>query len=144
MKRNNYGFSFVVVIAAMVIVSILVVTGLTLANANYFMKFSEEKSNDTKYSAEAAVNEIKAGLENDSATIISECYNSIITASAKIPTDNINDELKYLIIKDFNLRFNGDSEVYSAESGMWKNVIDSTSYVGESLHSFVYSCKTFL
>ncbi len=132
MKKHDEGFSFVILILAIAIVSVLVVTGLALANGNFSMKFTEEQHDRAVYSAESAVNEIRSGLEEDVALVVKECYTSILASAATIPENRLDTEFQYLIISDLDVRFTGKqnlepgmSVVPTPENGVWANDEDN-------------------
>ena len=127
MKKNEDGFSFVLVVMAMVIISAIIISGLALANSLFNMKKSEEKIENVSFSAESAIEEIRAGFEQDASIIISECYESIITSASTIPTQRLDTEFKYMCISDFDVRFtnaqnmDGVVIVPDPSNGVWVN-----------------------
>ena len=77
-SRDNRGMSLVMVIGTVALVSILVVIVLSLSLMNIQMKSVYKKSADNFYDAEAAMDEIRTGLQQDVADAgISFCYVSI-------------------------------------------------------------------
>lgn len=78
LNRDNRGFSFVLVIVAMAVVTLLIVTILYVALQNYQMKQTNLRSEDNFYSAEQVLDEIKAGLQTDINASISEAYNYVL------------------------------------------------------------------
>lgn len=80
MKKNsdNRGFSFVLVIIAIGVVSLLIAVVLWIAYQNYQMKVTGLKSEDNFYSAEQVLDEIKAGLQGDMSSSVSEAYSYVM------------------------------------------------------------------
>ena len=64
-SRDNRGMSLVMVIGTVALVSILVVIVLSLSLMNIQMKSVYKKSADNFYDAEAAMDEIRTGLQQD-------------------------------------------------------------------------------
>ena len=80
-SRDNRGMSLVMVIGTVALVSILVVIVLSLSLMNIQMKSVYKKSADNFYDAEAAMDEIRTGLQQDASRCsnhgISFCYVTI-------------------------------------------------------------------
>lgn len=77
-NRNDKGFSFVMVIVAIGVVAILIAVVLLLAYQNYKMKMTGLKSEDNFYSAEQVLDEIKAGLQGDMSSSVSDAYSYVM------------------------------------------------------------------
>ena len=77
-NRNNKGFSFVMVIVSIGVVAILIAVVLLLAYQNYKMKVTGLRSEDNFYSAEQVLDEIKAGLQGDMSSSVSDAYSYVM------------------------------------------------------------------
>lgn len=77
-QRNNKGFSVVLVILSMSVVLLLVSTILYAVYQNYIIKQNNLKSEDSFYSAEKVLDEIKAGLQTDMSEAVSVAYNYVL------------------------------------------------------------------
>lgn len=77
-NSDNRGFSFVLVIVAIGVVSLLIAVVLLVAYQNYQMKVTGLKSEDNFYSAEQVLDEIKAGLQGDMSSSVSEAYSYVM------------------------------------------------------------------
>lgn len=77
-NSNNRGFSFVLVIVAIGVVSLLIATVLLIAYQNYQMKVTGLKSEDNFYSAEQVLDEIKAGLQTEMSSSVSVAYSYVM------------------------------------------------------------------
>ena len=75
-SRDNRGMSLVMVIGTVALVSILVVIVLSLSLMNIQMKSVYKKSADNFYDAEAAMDEIRTGLQQDVADAATTAYAS--------------------------------------------------------------------
>ena len=76
--NNDKGFSFLLIIVAMSFVAILIAIMLLVAYQNYQMKHTGLKSEDNFYTAEQVLDEIKAGLQTDISTSVSEAYTYVL------------------------------------------------------------------
>jgi len=77
-NRNDKGFSFVMVIVSIGVVAILIAVVLLMAYQNYKMKVTGLKSEDNFYSAEQVLDEIKAGLQGDMSSSVSDAYSYVM------------------------------------------------------------------
>lgn len=64
-KQQNRGFSLFTVIIAVSLVGILGMLILYIALSNFQMKITDLKGKDSFYTAERALEEIRAGLQED-------------------------------------------------------------------------------
>ena len=78
-SRDNRGMSLVMVIGTVALVSILVVIVLSLSLMNIQMKSVYKKSADNFYDAEAAMDEIRTGLQQDVADAATTAYLSVMS-----------------------------------------------------------------
>lgn len=65
LQLNNAGSTLVTVIVVTTFLTILATTLLYISGKNFLMKANEQKSNENFYSAETALEEIKAGLASE-------------------------------------------------------------------------------
>ncbi len=77
-KTDNRGATLVVVIVAMALLGILSSIILYTTYINYMIKLTEAKSNDNFYTGEMAMEEIKAGLEQEVSNAFSSAYISVM------------------------------------------------------------------
>lgn len=78
-KKNNKGSSIVMVLVIMALLIILVTIVLSLALMNYRMKTTNRQSVTNFYSAESALEEIRAGLTEEVAAAAADAYNETMT-----------------------------------------------------------------
>lgn len=75
-KKNNKGSSIVMVLVVMALLMILVAIVLSLALMNYRMKTTNRQSLYNFYSAETALDEIRAGLTQEVSAAAADAYNT--------------------------------------------------------------------
>ena len=73
-KSNNEGYTLVLVIIIVALISIMATTVLAVTSVNIHMKAIQKQSLDNFYSAESAMDEIKVGLQNDVAKASKNAY----------------------------------------------------------------------
>lgn len=78
-SRDNRGMSLVMVIGTVALVSILVVIVLSLTLMNIQMKAVYKNATDNFYDAEAAMDEIRTGLQQDVADAATSAYLSVMS-----------------------------------------------------------------
>lgn len=78
LKKDNTGATLVVVIVAMALLGILSSIVLYTTYINYTIKLTEEKANNNFYTGEMAMEEIKAGLEQEVSQAFSSAYLAIM------------------------------------------------------------------
>lgn len=76
--KSNSGFSMITVILAVALVGILVMLVAYMVIANFRMKMAGLKEKDAFYTAEKALEEIRAGLQEDEAQAMSEAYTNVM------------------------------------------------------------------
>lgn len=81
-KKNNKGSSIVMVLVIMALLMILVTIVLSLALRNYRMKTTNRESIYNFYSAETALDEIRAGLTKEVSTAAADAYNTTMAEFA--------------------------------------------------------------
>lgn len=77
-KLNNAGSSIVSVIVVIAFVSILATTLLYISGMNYYMKITDQKTKESFYEAETALEEIKAALNEDVASAAQKAYMDVM------------------------------------------------------------------
>lgn len=83
-KKNNKGSSIVMVLVVMALLMILVTIVLSLALMNYRMKTTNYRSLDNFYSAEKALDEIRAGLTEEVSAAAADAYNATMAEFAAL------------------------------------------------------------
>ena len=73
-KSNNEGYTLVLVIIIVALISIMATTVLAVTSVNIRMKAIQKQSLDNFYNAEMAMDEIKVGLQNDVANASKSAY----------------------------------------------------------------------
>ncbi|HKM35808.1 MAG TPA: hypothetical protein VJY54_13860 [Lachnospiraceae bacterium] len=73
-KLNNAGSTIVSVIVVIAFVSILATTLLYISGMNYYMKITDQKTKESFYEAETALEEIKAALNAEVADASEKAY----------------------------------------------------------------------
>ena len=79
-KQHEGGFSLFTVIVAVSFVGILGLLVLYIALANFQMKVTDLKGKDSFYTAERALEEIRAGLQEDVGNAMSAAYMQVLEA----------------------------------------------------------------
>lgn len=83
-KKNNKGSSIVMVLVIMALLMILVAIVLSLALMNYRMKTTNRQSVANFYSAESALDEIRAGLTKEVSAAAADAYNTTMAEFATL------------------------------------------------------------
>ncbi|MEG0962304.1 MAG: hypothetical protein RSF88_05520 [Lachnospiraceae bacterium] len=81
-NKNNKGSSIVTVIVAMSLVCLLVSMILSLTMMNYQMKATDLQAKNSFYSAEAALEEINAGLQEEVSLAFAHAYGKVMQSYA--------------------------------------------------------------
>ena len=77
-KQHNKGFSLFTVLIAVSFVGILGLLVLYMALSNFNMKVTDLKGKDSFYTAERALEEIRAGLQQDVGDAMSQAYTQVL------------------------------------------------------------------
>ena len=77
-KQHNKGFSLFTVLIAVSFVGILGMLVLYMALSNFNMKVTDLKGKDSFYTAERAIEEIRAGLQQDVGDAMSQAYTQVL------------------------------------------------------------------
>lgn len=80
-KKNNRGSAFIITIAAVALLCFMVSVILTLAAYNLQMKATDLKGKKTFYTAETAMDEIRAGLQQDVSEALAVAYMKTMESS---------------------------------------------------------------
>lgn len=83
-KKNNRGSSIVMVLVIMALLMILVAVVLSLSLMNYRMKTTNRQSVANFYSAETALDEIRAGLTKEVSAAAADAYNATMAEFASL------------------------------------------------------------
>lgn len=78
-KKDNRGSALVMVIISIAFIGTLVAMMVYLVYYNYLMKYTDRAAKDNFYTAESALNEIKAGIEKDVSDAMVESYYKVIS-----------------------------------------------------------------
>lgn len=83
-RLNDRGAALVTVIVVVAFISILATTFLYLSGMNFFMKKTDQKTKESFYEAETALEEIRAELMNLSSQAAKTAYESILVQYASM------------------------------------------------------------
>ena len=87
-SMNDKGSALVLVIIAIAFIGTLVAMMIYLVYYNYLMKFTDRSAKDNFYTAESAVAEIKAGIEQDVSEAMVESYYEVMSKHASDSASN--------------------------------------------------------
>ena len=102
--QSNKGFSLITVIIAIAFIGIMAMIILGVSAANFYMKTTDIRGKDSFYSAEKALDEIKAGLQEDVAVAMSEAYTQVLEQYSSEDASN-NESLDVKRQKQFKQLF---------------------------------------
>lgn len=120
-KQQNRGFSLFTVIIAVSLVGILGLLILYIALSNFQMKITDLKGKDSFYTAERALEEIRAGLQEDVGEAMSKAYTQVLenynkdSSSKDASMDQLRKkefEKNYISEVVSKLRSTGDKDIY--------------------------------
>ena len=94
--KGNKGFSFLLTVIVMLVVSVIVASCIAIALANFNMKETKSNSVTTYYKAEEGMDLIKASIEERCFNCAKSAYTTIIKSSSTIPSSELNNEFKYV------------------------------------------------
>lgn len=83
-RLNDRGAALVTVIVVVAFISILATTFLYLSGMNFFMKKTDQKTKESFYEAETALEEVRAELMNLSSQAAKKAYESILVQYASM------------------------------------------------------------
>ncbi len=92
--KPNRGATLLIVLIAMAMVGIMATMVLTMAMSNLQMKNVDKSAKKNFYSAEVALDEIRAGLEEDIAKEIESTYVEIMLEYASLPVGDRSEKFK--------------------------------------------------
>lgn len=104
-RTEDGGYIFNLVVIVIIVVSFIITGCITIALANWNMKRTEKDVQSNYYSAEMALNDIKAGVEEDCSKDIENAYSIITSSMNTIPYDSLNDEFKNLYTDNLKKRY---------------------------------------
>lgn len=78
-KKDDRGSALVMVIISIAFIGTLVAMMVYLVYYNYLMKYTDRSAKDNFYTAESALNEIKAGIEKDVSEAMVESYYKVLS-----------------------------------------------------------------
>jgi hypothetical protein len=88
LKKNNKGSTIVLVLVVMTLVGIFATVALWLSLNNFQMKITNQNVTDSFYSAEAVLDQIKAGLQNQVSEAYTEAYSELLNNYTNLSTDD--------------------------------------------------------
>ncbi|MDO5292137.1 MAG: hypothetical protein Q4F05_05235 [bacterium] len=91
---NNKGSTIIIVLVAVSFITILATLALTMSAANVKMKSIERKSKENFYSAEMALDELKANLESELGELVKTVYTDTMITYSEIPLGERNYKFK--------------------------------------------------
>lgn len=130
-RKNNKGSSLVTVLAALALISILVVTILSLTAVNYQMKLTDLQAKKSFYSAETALDEVRMGLQQEVSVAFSEAYVKTMQSYSTIEESQRKTVFQgyYLLALKEKLKEPADASCYSVshlggylDKTRWDNV----------------------
>lgn len=94
-KKNNKGSSMVMVVAALGLISILTAVVLSTSLMNFHMKLAEQKSKENFYSAEGALEEIRAGIQKNAvSTALQHVYTLMMQDYADFGSEQMKQKCR--------------------------------------------------
>gem|GEM_PF-5976765 len=88
---NNKGGALIMVIVIMSFISIIAALAMWMAYMNYYMKVTEMRSDNSFYSAEGVVEQIKVGLQNELSESTGDAYASVLQRYAEYSETDRNN-----------------------------------------------------
>ena len=92
MKKDNKGYTFNLTIILMLIVTIICVSVLAIVMANWNMKRTESKISSNTYTAESAIDDIRAGIQKQCSSEMKVVYTTLTSSMNTIPYNKLDDE----------------------------------------------------
>lgn len=137
-RQQNKGFSLFTVLIAVSFVGILGLLVLYIAIANFNMKVTDLKGKDSFYTAERAIEEIRAGLQQDVGDAMSKAYTQVLeTYNKNTKLEDVSldkqrqSDFEDLFVKELvkRLKVTGSAVSENAESGNLYNLQYLRDYV---------------
>lgn len=88
-QKDNRGFSVITVLIAIAFIGIMAMLVLYISMTNLQMKTTDLKAKDSFYTAENALDEIRAGLQEDVGEAMSDAYVEVMEAYTDEKTSNV-------------------------------------------------------
>lgn len=92
MKKDNKGYTFNLTIILMLIVTIICVSVLAIVMANWNMKRTESKVSSNTYTAESAIDDIRAGIQKQCSSEMKVVYTTLTSSMNTIPYNKLDEE----------------------------------------------------
>lgn len=96
MKLNNKGYTLNLTIILMIVVTIICTSCLAIVIANYNMKKSESDVSSSTYTAETAIDDIRAGIQQQCSEDMKVVYTTLTSSMNTIPWNKLDDEFSAL------------------------------------------------
>lgn len=136
LKENNTGSTLLLVIIAMAFIGILATMVMSMSMTNVQMKSVDRNSKENFYAAETAVDELKAGLEVELASLIEESYSRIMIVYGELPVSERNLKFKEDFKNSFLTKFES-----SGEFPVFPNTVTKGKYDCNVLKDFLVKTK---
>lgn len=117
--RNNKGSTILIVIICMSLVSILATVVLSTAFTNYQMKRVDRNAKSNFYTAEMAVDELKAGFEEEFANLIESTYLSVLVKYSDYSVGEKNTAFKIEFLQRFINKFGKEAYPLTLVAGKY-------------------------
>lgn len=98
---NNQGSTIIIVLVAVSFIMILATLSLSMSAANVNMKSVERKAKENFYSAEMALDELKANLETELGELVRSVYTNTMIAYSDIPLGQRNEKFKKEFLAEY-------------------------------------------
>lgn len=128
-KLNDQGSALVFVIIAIAFVGTLIAMLVYLVYFNYLMKYTDRAAKDNFYTAEAALAEVKAGIEREVSTAMVDSYYEVVSQHSD--DTNLNQQAYFELAYRKNLE-----KVLGFESVSVPGIGTYTSYKPENIKKY--------
>ncbi|MCR5256332.1 MAG: hypothetical protein K6D96_10500 [Acetatifactor sp.] len=140
--KDNKGFSLVVVIIAVAFATMLTTLILYLALFNFRIRLAQSANKENFYSAERALEEVRAGLENVVSDCIGNAYLNVLEKYENYDGDERSDEFVYVYVTELRKALSIAGSDYYFDIGKLENFLvdtrwDSTEGYGARISSMV-------
>lgn len=146
-KKNNKGASLVLVIVAIAFIGILTAIIMNLCLMNYRMKYMDLRSKDNFYTAETALDEIRAGLGIEVSEALSDAYIKVMQQYSGTNSEERRTGFQYTYLEKLRaeLRTPSDSGKYDwnlLKGYLKETKLDETTGIGADLSGTVQPLLT--
>lgn len=135
-SKKNRGATLLIVLIAMALVGILATMVLTMAMSNLQMKNVDKGAKKNFYNAEAALNELRTGLEGDITQVVESTYAEIMLQYASLPVGARGEKFKESLGAKLSKKYDAQGIVTDDN---WKNL--STKYDLDVLEEYLDDTK---